>query len=365
MQRYFEQLFAHLVTEGSAEFDFELFWSGWRGNRQHIRRLKEIQLADRLRKRWLPLPQTLVEARGLRALSAYLNTGITHSFGTGSLPRKLDRLVLTLQDIISLKCAGELVHDKNAVERWIAAQLEDAKSITTISEFSKLEISSYFSIDESRIAVIPNGVDHERFRPLRQEELAAADAVLHNLGISVPYILTLGGTIKRKNLANLIEAFGILKRNGKIEHKLVLAGPQQLSEDAQLAVDRNSLHDDIVSPGYIEDCDVRAVLGRAHVFVFPSLYEGFGLPPLEAMACGVPVASSNAASLPEVGGDAVRYFDPSDPSNISEVLYELIGDEQLWARCRTAGLARSSLFSWQRAAQRMLEVYTSLRTIEQ
>jgi glycosyltransferase involved in cell wall biosynthesis len=155
----------------------------------------------------------------------------------------------------------------------------------------------------------------------------------------------------------LIVAYDLFRHRLKTRHKLVLAGSSELSADVGAAAARSQFRDDIVVTGYLSRPDLAHVFRHADVLIFPSLYEGFGLPPLESMASGVPVAMSRAASLPEVGGDAAIYFDPYDVEGMCDALGQLISDGLLRSQCIQRGLKRARGFTWRRCAVSTLELY--------
>jgi glycosyltransferase involved in cell wall biosynthesis len=186
--------------------------------------------------------------------------------------------------------------------------------------------------------------------------------VIRRYGIRRPYCLFVGNLEPRKNLPRLIEAFGLLRRHGLAPAdlpQLVLAGTRGwLSSGIFRAAAGQGLEaPDIVFTGYVPPADLPALYAGAACFVFPSLYEGFGLPVLEAMACGTPVVASTASSLPEVAGDAALLVDPHDVEGLAGALRRLWGDAELRADLRERGLQRATLYSWERTARLTLDVY--------
>jgi glycosyltransferase involved in cell wall biosynthesis len=200
-----------------------------------------------------------------------------------------------------------------------------------------------------------------RFEPVRDEEqLAKARLVL---GVKeAPFILSLGVLEPRKNLNTLMDAFAILKRSGKApDHKLVLAGGKGWLVDGILAHYSDSpVHDDILFPGFVPDDLLPAIYTAADVLAFPSLYEGFGLPILEAMACGAPVVSSNTSCLPEVAEGAAMLVAPDRAEELAAALEQALTDESLRADLRRRGRARAAQYTWRGAAEKLLNVYRRL-----
>jgi glycosyltransferase involved in cell wall biosynthesis len=185
------------------------------------------------------------------------------------------------------------------------------------------------------------------------------DTMRRNLGVGTsPYVLFVGVIEPRKNLQGLIAAFELAKERHGIPHKLVVVGRKGwLSDGIYEKFETSRVRDDIVFPGFIADADLPTLYSAASALVMPSFYEGFGLPLLEAMACGTPVVSSSAASLPEVVGDAGPQIDPNDIDGLSEALAQVLLDERVRAVNRARGLERSAIFTWEAAAEKLLSVY--------
>ena len=234
--------------------------------------------------------------------------------------------------------------------------LRQADRIIAVSENTRREALRSYDLDPERIDVIPEGVD-ERFRA--DVDPGAVEEIRGRYALPPRFVLSIGTIEPRKNLATLLEAF-VAVRGRHPDVGLVIAGGRGWMYESfferlrQLGLER-----DAVLTGYVPDGDVPALLNAAEVFAFPSEFEGFGLPPLEAMACGVPVLSSNAASLPEVVGDAGVLLPPRDVRAWVQALDSLLGDPAPRAELRAAGLARSRRFTWSAAARRTLEVYRS------
>ena len=186
------------------------------------------------------------------------------------------------------------------------------------------------------------------------DDPAAIAAVCAKYGISGEYVLYVGTLQPRKNLIRLIEAFAALESRTL---KLVIAGQKGWLYDRIFARARElDVEQRVIFPGYVAGADLPALLSGAQLFAFPSLYEGFGFPVLEAMACGVPVVCSNVSSLPEVAGDAALLVDPLDTGAWTTALERTLADEELRAELTTRGYAQVRRFSWQRAAEETLRV---------
>jgi len=233
-----------------------------------------------------------------------------------------------------------------------------ADAVITISESARRDAIEYLKLDPDRVFVIYGGVD-PAYRPLPQGFVAMA---LGTWGLAPQsYILHLGTIEPRKNLVCLIQAYHRLKKSMPNAPKLVQVGTKGwLCDDVFEQVHHLDLEDSVTFLGRIESHWLPALYNGARLFVYPSIYEGFGLPPLEAMACGVPVITSNTSSLPEVVGDAGVMVDPCDVPQLAEVMERLLVDEQESARLGQRGLERARRFTWQTTARETVRIYEKL-----
>ena len=223
-----------------------------------------------------------------------------------------------------------------------------ADKIVTVSQFSKEEIVKYLNIPEEKIVVMPNGVDHSLYHPGYAED--AIEKAKRRYQIEGEYYLYLGTLEPRKNIERIVQAYARAKRPGG--PKLVLAGRRGwLYESIFAAVQELGIEEDVVFTDYVADADVPLLMSGARMFLFPSLYEGFGLPPLEAMACGTPVVTANTSSLPEVAGDAALLADPYSVREIAAAIARLEEDEALRRSLIQKGLERAAQFTWEKSAQ--------------
>jgi glycosyltransferase involved in cell wall biosynthesis len=229
-----------------------------------------------------------------------------------------------------------------------------ADRIITDSTYIKKDILRFYSISEEKIDVVPLGVE-ERLRPMRPTE---TEAVRGRYGIGFPYLLHVGRVEKKKNLSRTLQAFAQIKRGLAKPVKVVLVGtPGPGAEEVFRIIRDLDLEEDVHSVGYASQKDLPALYAGATLFLFPSLYEGFGMPVLEAMACGTPVLTSNVASLPEVAGDAAVQVDPYDVGSIADGILRLVEDPALREVCIRKGLERAKGFTWERTARATLAVY--------
>jgi glycosyltransferase involved in cell wall biosynthesis len=228
-----------------------------------------------------------------------------------------------------------------------------ADAIITVSECSKRDIVARYRLDPAKVTVIHEAAGPE-FRPA---SLAEQEHVRRQYGLPEQFLIHVGVIEPRKNLTRLVEALQRLRDEGLIV-PLVVVGPKGwLYDDFFRRLEQLQVRDAVCFPGYVPLADLAAVYSAARLAAMPSIYEGFGLPVLEAMACGTPVVCSAASSLPEIGGDAARYFDPLIVEEMAGAIRTVWTDPDLRAAMRRQGLTQASRFSWQRTAQQTLAVY--------
>ncbi len=285
---------------------------------------------------------------------------ITHFFNYIVPPAVHGKTVVTVHDMV-YKAFPETVRarTKYMLDSGLKRSMKRADLIVTDSEFSKAEIIKYFPQHENKLRVVPCGVDLEKFRPCETPE--RIPEVKKSLEIEGDYFLYLGTIEPRKNLERLIEAYHIFSQRVSDAPKLVLAGGKGWLYDSIFAkVKELKLDKQVIFTKYIPAEDMNPLMCGALAFVFPSIYEGFGMPPLEAMACGVPVLSSGEASLPEVTGDCAVICDAYSAESIAEGLMKLCSDESLRADLSRRGLERAKTFTWDKSAEILHNVYKEL-----
>ncbi len=230
-----------------------------------------------------------------------------------------------------------------------------AAAVLTLSEFSKHDIVRRYSVPSEKVVVAPCAAD-PMYQPLRDPARLAA--ICDKYGTGERFILCVGNLQPRKNLKTLITAYVRLRRAGTMRHKLVLVGREAwLHEDIFAAARDSGYAEELVFTGYVPDEDLVALYNAAELFVYPSLFEGFGLPPLEAMACGTPVVTGNTSALPETVGDAALTVDPYDAEALAGAMARVLGDAVLRADLSARGLERAAAFSWADTATIIREVY--------
>ncbi len=267
--------------------------------------------------------------------------------------------VVTVHDLTFLvhpECAHPGV--EKYLRRAAPRALERASLVLADSQCTRQDLMSYYGIPAARVAVIPAGVGDE-FHPVTDSRML--QAVQDTYQAYPPFILTMGTLEPRKNLPRLFEAYARLRQEAGIPHRLLVAGGKGwLYEDIFRAVERLGLQDEVRFLGFVPDHQLPALLTLADVFVYPSLYEGFGLPPLEAMACDVPVVCSNTSSLPEVAGDAALMVDPTDVPALAAAIHRVLTDEALRQSMVEKGREQAARFTWSGAAAELLHLYASL-----
>jgi glycosyltransferase involved in cell wall biosynthesis len=238
----------------------------------------------------------------------------------------------------------------------VTRTISKAERILTPSDFSRRSIIAAYGLPDETVTVIPNGVS-SAFRPMQAE--AAAHWVNERYSIPSPFVLMVGDLQPRKNHLGLIQAFEeLLHTHPHLPHRLVLVGKETwYAPQIRRAAQKSSVADRIHFTGWVADEDLRRFYCAADLFVFPSLYEGFGLPILEAMACGRAVLCSNTSAMPEVANAAGILFDPYSLPEIVRAMQDVLLDSELRWRLERLGLKRAASFSWNRAAQKTLDVY--------
>jgi glycosyltransferase involved in cell wall biosynthesis len=268
------------------------------------------------------------------------------------------RVVSTVHDIIPISCPGSSSRlDEWVYRYWLPLKLPQVDAVITDSEFSRADIVKHLRVQPERVRVIYCGV-REHFRPVPKDE---ADAhLLIRRQIDYPYVLYVGNLTKRKNVELALRGFAnVAERYPDL--RFVLVGPSvfRRTRVGEIAMSLG-IADRVVLTGSVVDDDLPMLYSRARAFLFPSFYEGFGLPVLEAMACGAPVIASNVASLPEVVGDAGLLIDPHSADEMTAALDRVLSNEALRADLREKGFRRAAMFTWARTAQQTLDLYRAV-----
>lgn len=269
-----------------------------------------------------------------------------------ALPLLLPPLVATtVHDVAFMVRPGAYKLGERLYHRWSARHAAArAGLLLTVSEFSKAETVKYFGADPDKIAVTPLGYDRRLYQPVGDRP--ALEDALRRYNIKEPYFLFVGRLEDKKNLAGLLRSFAVFsdRFDAGRGFRLVLVGKRGVGYERAWTGLGADVRRRVVETGYVCAEDSKYIYGGAAALVFPSWYEGFGLPLLEAFACGTPVIASRLASIPEVGGDAVRYVDPADPEDIAAAMDLVSRDEAARAALVAGGSRRVRGFSWEKTA---------------
>jgi len=275
------------------------------------------------------------------------------------VPRGLHRKIITLHDLIPME--GWYVPN---TERWVAKRtklihetLNRVDGILTVSHFIKKRILDTFEFPEDRIQPVWHGVNHERFRPSDPGKIKIA---CEKLKIDRPYLISFSAMYPRKNTVGLVRAFA---RSRAARDGLLLLGGNtrgEVYEKVLAEINTLQLGGRVRFLGYVEHDDVPLLYCGARASLFPSFYEGFGFPVLEAMACGTPIATANVTSMPEIGGDGAEYFDPGNEDSMAAAINSVWDNESRRTLLISRGLERAKLFTWERAARETLAFYKNI-----
>ncbi|HUD09128.1 MAG TPA: glycosyltransferase family 1 protein [Candidatus Saccharimonadales bacterium] len=327
-------------------------------NRELKAEIDKLKLADNFKIIFIDSPNRFWW--NLWALPHFLNKNPVDVFHTQYiapfwLPKKV-KLVLTIHDI-SFNFFPQFIKKSDLffLKTLIPRSLKMASKIIAVSEFTKKEIEKYYHIPAEKIAAIHNGVDFESFnQTISTEKL---EEVKRKYNLPENFILYVGTFQPRKNIPVVIEALKDL------DIKLVLAGNRKAHNfDKRIdeTIGKNNLGDRVIFPGWIDEEDKPALYKLARCFVFPSLYEGFGIPIIEAMAAGTPVVSSDIPCLTEVGGEGALFADPKKPQEFAKKIREILSDKNLRDSLIKKGVEIAKSYTWQKNAEKTLGVYSGL-----
>jgi glycosyltransferase involved in cell wall biosynthesis len=278
------------------------------------------------------------------------------------LGRRPCTLVATIHDLAPFRVPKKYDWKRmlygRVVVRWLAHRQD---SIIAVSHNTARDVVGFFGLPEHRIEVVHNGIEHDRFFP--GSSLRSKDWLAQRFGLKGPFFLYVARLEHPgKNHVRLIEAFGEFKTATRVDWQLVFVGADWHGAEAiHSAIESSPHRKNIRSLGFVPDSELPELYRAADAFVYPSLYEGFGMPPLEAMACGCPVISSTRGSLGEVIGDAAAVVNPEDIHDIATQLKRLATDEATRERLRSIGIAQAKKFDWSRTATETLKVYEQAR----
>jgi len=344
---YYRELVKELVNV-RCDHNFFLYYTNPSAAKQFIPDERFVLKCLLMTSRWLRIPFTLPWLAWQDKLDLFHAQFIVPPF-------LKCKTVTTIPDI-AYEHSPEFFpfHQRAWLKVLVRESSRRADHIITVSERSKRDLIELYGVNHEKITVTYEGAGDE-FVPLDKDQ--AKETVERRYGIRGEFILYVGRLQGRKNLMRLVQAYALVHKAG-FRHKLVLAGkPDSLFQPTLARIRELKLENDVLLPGYVEAQDLPIMYNAAEVFVYPSLYEGFGLPIVEAMACGTPVVTSRGSSLEEVAGDAALLVDARDERSLAEALMRLLNDSNLRKQLSQAGVRRSSQFSFKRAAHQTVGVY--------
>jgi glycosyltransferase involved in cell wall biosynthesis len=273
-------------------------------------------------------------------------------------PVRRARTLLTVHDLSFMRypqCAD--AHLRVYLNKVVPRSMHRAHLVLADSQHTKDDLVELLDVNADKIEVIYPGVE-ERFRPTKDQALL--EKVRKRYNLPPRFILGLGTLQPRKNFTRLIRAYSLLITRYPSLHLVIVGGKGWLYEEIYATVERLGLEEKVIFPGFVADGDLPALYSLADLFAFPSLYEGFGLPPLEAMACGTPVITSDASSLPEVVGEAGLMVEATDVEALAEAMKRTLENDALREGMIAKGVDQARKFTWKEAASRLLSLYETL-----
>jgi len=329
-------------------------------------------------------PNTTIRFFTYSEYKKYLPFFYSHILTASNIDREKLDVYHSPANIVPLRYSGKFcvtIHDLAIYQRpdlfpsrqgfsikyIVPRSIKSAQKIIAVSESTKNDVEKYFNIAPEKIKVIHEGVDYVKFNP----DIASAETlsgVRQKYGIDRDYVLFVGTLEPRKNLIRLLEAYYKLLGNRpeyNKKYQLVLAGGKGwLYDEIFEEVENRGLKNSVVFTDYLPAEDLPALYSNAKVFIYPSIYEGFGLPVLEAMSCGVPVITSNVSSMPEIAGNAAVLVDPLDIDGIASSLEKLLDNEEMRKEYGLAGRRRAENFSWEKCAQETMKLYKEITNLQ-
>ncbi len=345
------------------KIDKENFYNLYAFNFRNKKRFKEIKFpSSNYKINISSIPQRLITAWWLMFNFPSLESvvgdcDIYHVSEICIQPTKKAKTVAFVHDLTTLLHSRHHARSNVFAHKMRFKNINKVDAILTNSDYTKGDIIKHLNINPDKIFVTYLGAD-KRFCPKLKKNI---QSILYKYNLNKPYILFVGTLEPRKNVQTLIKAFDELKKKHDLPHQLVLIGRAGwLYEDIFKTIKQSRNKNDIKCLGYVEDKDLPILMNGAKVFVYPSFYEGFGLPILEAMQCGTPVITSNTSSMPEVGGDACLYIEPEDVTGLADQIYRVVYNNELIEDLSQKGIKRAKNFSWDKCARETLKIYESL-----
>jgi glycosyltransferase involved in cell wall biosynthesis len=269
------------------------------------------------------------------------------------------KIIVTVHDLVyKTYPAGHTAQTCETAQKQLTQIVDRADRIICCSQSTIHDLQHYFPVKPEQMRLVYQGVDKNVFYPLKDQERAQARADLTRRGIPQSFLLFVGTIEPRKNLQNLLLALSILKKNKAFKSKLVVSGMKGwMVEGLADVIKKFDLTDDVIFPGYVSDEQLRALYNLCDVFVFPSFYEGFGFPIVEAFSCGAAVVTSNVSSCPEIAADGALVVNPYNPDEIADAVLRLLEDADFKSQLQVKALNRAMSFSFDKTAQETLAVY--------
>lgn len=283
-----------------------------------------------------------------------------HFFNFIVPPKITGKVITTIHDMTYI-LYPETMDEKNLkrITDDIDYSVNRADKIITVSESSKNDIIKYLKVPSSKIEIVYNGVDYDRFNKDYSND--EKRAVKNKYSLPEKYMLYMGTLEPRKNIESIVKAYSVFKKNYNSKIKLVIAGKKGwLFESIFQLMERLNLEDEVIFTDYVDEEDKPIIYQMSSLFVFPSIYEGFGIPVLEAMAASVPVITSNVSSLPEVAGDAAILVSPKDIDAIAENMNKILTDNRLRESLINKGHIQAKKFTWEASAEKLYKIYKSM-----
>jgi glycosyltransferase involved in cell wall biosynthesis len=272
--------------------------------------------------------------------------------------------VVAIHDLAFLETPEYIVpHHREYMSRRVPQSVQKATHVIAVSEHTKRTLVSEYKVDPSKVTVVVPAIDHAKFQPATKSNI---DSAKKKYGIAGEYLLFLGTTDPRKNITGIVKAYQLLPEEMRKQYKLVLAGAPGKAwgwgwYDTEIdAIIAELPQGSVIRTGYVSAEDRPVLFSGAALFLWPSHYEGWGMPIVEALACGTPVVTARNSSLPEAGGDAAAYVENNQPSSISQTIVELLNDPEKLAHMRSAGLEHVKQFTWDASASRLAGVLREL-----
>lgn len=365
INRYIRYLIGAMLKE-SHEDDFILFLNTWRKTfLENISRLTSIGNGRELGYKLVRVPRKIMNTLWLNYSMLPVERFVGHVDVYHSphciLPaQRSGASVLTIHDVAYLKNPD--FYDNRKLGEYdmkflLKKSAERATKIIVISENTKKDVHEILHVPEEKMRVIYYGIDHDKYVKKSRHEI---QRTLENFRVDTPYILAVVGTLEpRKNIPGLLRAFSLFKKRSRMPHKLVIIGSGSLRflKHAESSARGLDMDRDVIFLSNLTEEELLRLYSGAEFFVYPSFYEGFGLPVLEAMCCGLPVACSSVSSLPEVAGNAGVYFNPYNVEEITYALLSLADNESARKNFSEKSLIRARQFSWEKTARETLNVY--------